>query len=137
MKNEKCANCPRGKKTERDLESLDLVRKIQHGSASLVMDDYHAHAVVELLQNIGYIDTDQDDPVQLVRQAINDGFDSLDETEKEIKEKFENDSATCVGALTLRATAGSTNYEVVICRSPHQLENEDNIEPVIVNRTSV
>lgn len=111
-----CANCPRNALANKALEKVERLREEQTIAATSMMDDELAAVVTQDFHEQGLIE-DPDDLVTF-RQGMDTAFDLFDMLEENVHRLRQKESEFCVGALTMKATSGNTQYEVTLCRSP-------------------
>lgn len=128
-----CANCPRNALANKALEKVERLREEQTIAATSMMDDELAAVVTQDFHEQGLIE-DPDDLVTF-RQGIDTAFDLFDMLEENVHRLRQKESEFCVGALTMKALSGSTEYSVTICRSPHNPTTGE-IQPAVVRKTS-
>lgn len=128
-----CANCPRNTLANKALEKVEGLREAQALAATSMMDDELAEDVMQYFHEEGLLDDPED--VVTFRRGFDNAFSLFDMLEENVHQLRQKESEFCVGALTMKALSGSTEYSVTICRSPHNPATGE-IQPAVVRKTS-
>lgn len=111
-----CAGCPRSVMADDALNKVKMLKEAHLSSAADMMDDDLAAEVVEAFNELG--EENVFEGIEDFRKSLGDSLEHYDLIETAIFARRQEETQFCVGALTMKATSGSTQYGVTLCRSP-------------------